>query len=70
MYYNGHYITNLFIFSACEQIISCVPNVPGSIYDSTIADWGGVYSKLEKFYERTGAKCCVDPAFASKQADI
>ena len=38
-------------------------NVPGLTHDSTVADWGNIYSKLEEVYNETGAKCCVDLAF-------
>jgi DDE superfamily endonuclease len=72
MYYNGwqhdHFVTNLLMFSACGRIISCVMNVPGSIHDSALALWGGVYDTLQEAYARTGGKCCVDSAFASANA--
>jgi hypothetical protein len=58
MYYNGwkssHFITNLFVFS-----------IDGSLHDSTLAEWGGVYQELPDMYERTGGKCCVDSAFST-----
>ena len=60
MYYNGwqhgHYITNLIVFSACGRIIACVLNVLGSVHDSMLAEWGGIYDKLEETYERTGVR--------------
>ena len=59
------FVTNLFVFSACGRIISCVLNVPGSVHDSTLASWGGVYDALAEVYDRTGGKCVVDSAFAS-----
>jgi hypothetical protein len=70
MFYNGwlhgHYITNVFVFGADGRIIHAVLNVPGSVHDSTLAVWGGTYKKLRGVYERTGAICCVDSAFASQ----
>lgn len=73
MYYNGwthsHHITNLLVFSVDGRIIKCVLNVPGSIHDSTLADWGGVYEELEATFRRTGGKCCVDSAFATDGCD-
>jgi hypothetical protein len=30
---------------------------------STIADWGDIYDKLERFYEETGLKFVIDSAF-------
>jgi DDE superfamily endonuclease len=61
----AHFISNLFVFGADGRIIACVVNAPGSIHDSTLAFWGGIYAKLEEVYNRTGAVCCVDSAFAS-----
>jgi DDE superfamily endonuclease len=58
-------VTNLFVFSADGCIIACVLNAPGSIHDSTLAYWGGVYKKLGQVYDRTKGVCCVDSAFAS-----
>jgi hypothetical protein len=68
-FYNGwksdHFVTNLFLFGADGRIIKCVLNVPGSLHDSTLAEWGGVYEKLEEVYNATGRKCCVDSAFTA-----
>jgi DDE superfamily endonuclease len=72
MYYNGwhhcHYVTNLIVFSIDGRIISGVLNAPGSLHDSTLAEWGGVYERLEEVFNRTGGVCCVDSAFASANA--
>jgi DDE superfamily endonuclease len=69
MFYNGwvhgHYVTNLFVFSADGRIIATVLNAPGSLHDSTLASWGGVYDKLEAIYSETGGVCCVDSAFCA-----
>ena len=69
MYYNGwthgHYITNVFVFGADGTIIDAVLNVPGSVHDSQVASWGGMYDRLKEVYQRTGAICVVDSAFAS-----
>jgi len=62
---HGHYVTNLLVFSIDGRIIKCVMNVPGSVHDSTLCSWGGVYSELASIYEKTGGKCCVDSAFKS-----
>jgi len=73
MYYNGwthgHYITNLFVFGVDGRIIRCVINVPGSVHDSTVSEWGQVYDELHEIYRDTGGKCCVDSAFSSENAD-
>jgi DDE superfamily endonuclease len=73
MYYNGwvhgHYISNLFVFSIEGRIIACCLNIPGSVHDSTIAQWSGIYDKLEEKYNETGGVCCVDSAFATNTND-
>jgi DDE superfamily endonuclease len=69
MYYNGwkhaHFVTNLFVFSADGRCIAAVLNAPGSLHDSTLAEWGGIYAELEDMYNRSGGKCCVDSAFST-----
>ena len=40
-------------------------NVPGSVHDSQIADYGNIYDKLESAYERDGVQCTVDSAFGN-----
>jgi DDE superfamily endonuclease len=74
MYYNGwkcdHYVTNLFVFAVDGRCIMAVVNAPGSLHDSTLAEWGGVYEELEEVYHRTGAKVCVDSAFTSSNNDF
>jgi hypothetical protein len=69
MFYNGwhhdHYVTNLFVFSMDGMIIACLLNAPGSVHDSSLAYWGNVYDKLDEVYQRTGARCVVDSAFAA-----
>jgi hypothetical protein len=62
---HGHYISNLFVFGADGKIIFCVINAPGSIHDSTLAGWGGLYDILQDIYDRLGGKCCMDSAFAA-----
>lgn len=74
MYYNGwkhdHFITNVLVFSIDGRMIATVMNAPGSLHDSTLAEWGGIYDKLAAVHERTGAKCCVDSAFQSATNDF
>ena len=69
IYYNGwmhdHFVSCVFVFSIDGRIIRCIVNAPGSLHDSTLAEWGGIYDALEETYMRTGGKCCVDSAFAS-----
>lgn len=61
---HGHYVSNVFVFTPNGVITACAINAPGSMHDSLIAEWGGVYSKLERVYEQTGARCVVDSAFS------
>lgn len=56
------------MFGADGRIINAVINAPGSIHDSTLAVWGGTYTKLEEVYQRLGAFCAVDSAFAADNA--
>ena len=66
-YYNGwthdHYLTSIFCF--CPNGTIPIAYVSGSIHDSQVAEMGEIYWKLEKVYERTGGKCCVDSAIAN-----
>lgn len=72
MYYNGwksgHYVSNLFVFSMDGRIIMSVVNAPGSVHDSTLADWGDVYEKLRTIYDQTGGVCVADSAFSTVNA--
>ena len=66
-YYNGwthdHYVTSVFCFCPDGTIPIAFFNVPGSIHDSQVAEFGNIYDKLEGVFLSTGAKCCVDSAF-------
>lgn len=33
------------------------------MHDSQVAEWDGLYSKMEEFYNRTGERVVVDTAF-------
>ena len=44
-------------------------NVPGSVHDSQVAEFGNIYKKLEDVYLSTGAKCCIDSAFSNVTRD-
>lgn len=71
MFYNGwthdHYVSCVFVFAPDGTIPICCYNVPGSIHDSKIAEWGNIYEKLERMYNMYGAKCTVDSAFAKTE---
>lgn len=44
---HDHYVGNVFVFAPSGLIIACALNAPGSMHDSVIADWSGIYMKLE-----------------------
>lgn len=71
MFYNGwthsHYVSNVFVFAPNGVVIACVTNAPGAMHDSSIAECGNLYEKLEDVYEKTGGKVVVDSAFAKGQ---
>ena len=58
-----HYIISVICFCPDGTISIVFANVPGSFHDSQVADYGGVYEKLEDVFLRTGAKCTVDSTF-------
>jgi hypothetical protein len=73
MFYNGwthghHYISCIFVFAPDGKIQICSLNTPpGCWHDSTQADQGGVYNKIEEVFEATGGKVVIDSAFALGQ---
>lgn len=54
MFSNGwkhdHYVGNVFVFEPNGMVISCAINDPGEMNDSIIAEWGGVYEKLQTMH--------------------
>jgi hypothetical protein len=72
-YYNGwthdHYVTSIFCFCPDGTIPIAFFNVPGSVHDSQVAEFGNIYKKLEDVYLSTGAKCCIDSAFGNVTRD-
>lgn len=48
---NAHYVNSLFLFSADGKVRAVVFNVPGVVHDSTMAEWGGVYEKVEELFQ-------------------
>ena len=68
-YYNGwthrHYVTSVFCFCPDGTIPIAFFNVPGSVHDSQVAEFGNIYNKLEDVYLSTGAKCYVDLVFGN-----
>ncbi|PXF45044.1 hypothetical protein BWQ96_05185 [Gracilariopsis chorda] len=70
MFYNGwthdHYVGNVFVFAPNGTIIACVPNAPGSMHDSVIADLGKLYNKFGAQYAEHGGLCELDSAFCKR----
>jgi hypothetical protein len=60
---HGHYVTNLLGFGPGEMIIFGVINAPGSIDDSSLASFFGIYEKLQAVYDKTGSKVIMDLLF-------
>lgn len=67
MFYNGwthdHYVGNVFAFAPSGLIIACTVNCPGTMHDSQICDFGGLYDRLGEYFERYGGRIVVDSAF-------
>lgn len=58
-----HYASKVLVFTPNGVITMCAINAPGSMHDPLIAEWGGVYKRLEQVNEATGVRCDVDSAF-------
>lgn len=67
MFFSGwkheKYVSNLFVFAANGVFIACSINAPGAIHHFTVAEWGGVYRKLQKFDDEVSGQCVVESAF-------
>jgi DDE superfamily endonuclease len=57
-------VSSVFVFCPDGTTPICCYNIPDSIHDSKIAEWGGVYHKLSKVFRKTRGKCCTDSAFS------
>jgi DDE superfamily endonuclease len=71
-FYNGwthdHYVSNVIAFCPDGTIPLCCVNVPGSVHDSMVAEWGNIYEKLSSVYKMNGGnKCADDSAFSMKR---
>ena len=73
MFYNGwthdHYVSSVIVLCPDGTIPMVTYNLSGSFHDSTIADWGSMYTKLQHIYEDSGTngRCVVDSAFCKKK---
>jgi hypothetical protein len=68
-FYNGwthdHYVSSVLCFCPDGTIPIAYINIPGSVHDSQIADYGNIYEKLQSVYERDGAQCTMDSAYGN-----
>ena len=66
-FYNGwkcdHFVTSVLCFVPDGTIPAAAFNFPGCSHDSTVAEWGDLYGKLESVYNSTGLQFVVDSAF-------
>ena len=73
-FYNGwtsnQYISNLFAFAPDGTIPAYVLDAPRSHHDSTVADFGGIYTLLTDVYDCNGGKVVMDSAFARAEYDF
>jgi hypothetical protein len=49
---HNHFVTSVFCFCPDGTIPIAHMNLPGATHDSTIADWGDIYDKLESVYDK------------------
>ena len=70
-FYNGwtheHYVSNITVFVPNDRVIACALNALGSFHDSTVAEYGDLYTELEKVFNKTGSKYIIDSAFWSSR---
>ena len=66
-YSNGTYINAVYVFAPDGRIRMCAINCPGSMHDSTMADYG-VYRKMKAIHDSQKGKVLVDSAFSLKAA--
>ena len=69
-YYNGwtcdHYISAVLVFCPDGTIPIAAFNMPGSFHDSSVAEYWGVYAKLEMMFDMFGVRCMADSAFSGR----
>jgi hypothetical protein len=68
-YYNGwtheHYVFSVLCFCLNSSITIAFINIPGSVHDSQIVDYGSIYNKLKSMNLQDGAKYTVNSAFGN-----
>ena len=64
----GNVITTsatFFVFTGWNNM-SLFMNAPGSMHNSTVAELGGVYDKIEAIFNDVGGKIVVNSAFSTR----
>lgn len=73
-FYNGwthdHYTNAVLLFAPDGTVPAAVYNCPGTFHDSTGAEYGGLYDKMERLWVRYHAKTCVDTAFTRENHEF
>jgi hypothetical protein len=73
-YHNGwtqyHYLSSVLCFCLDSTIPITFINISGSVHDSQIADYGGMYDKLESMYLWDGAKCTISSVFGNLNCEF
>jgi hypothetical protein len=68
-FYNGwthdHYVSSVLCFCPDGTIPIAYVNIPGTVHDSQIADYGDIFDKLEMVYQWDGGQCTIDSAFGN-----
>ena len=67
---SDHYLCTLFAFAPDGTIPTCVLDAPWSLHDSTVADFGGLYTLLTDVYDSNGGKVVMDSAVARADYDF
>jgi hypothetical protein len=73
-FYNGwtsnHYVSILFAFAPVGTIPACVHDAHRSLHNSTVADFGDLYTLLTDVYDSNGGKVVMSSAFAGADYDV
>lgn len=62
---SDHFVTNVLVFEPARHIMGEMFNAPGCTHDSEISEWGGIYTKMKSFYERTGGEWLLNQHWTS-----
>jgi hypothetical protein len=66
---NGHYVSSVLCFCPDGAIPIAFINISGSVHDSQITDYGGIYDKFESMCMQDGAKCTINSAYGNTNQD-